>query len=383
MNYVLWLVSWYPNRTDAFAGDFIERHAKAVSSYSKLVIIFVTKDPAADKTEIEYTEHNNLIVYKAYYGTSSYSWLEKILSLGKYLGLQKKILKEVISKHGKPSLVHVHVAMKAGLLALFIKKKYGIKYIVTEHWTGYSDNAIKNIYSSGYFFKRWSKKILSGATLLLPVSHDLGKAINNIVKSPFKVIPNVVDANWFYYDPRQQEKFRFIHVSTMSFQKNPEGILRAAKLLWGEGFEFELVMTGRVSKLIRDFANKLLLTGNQVIFKDEMPYSGVAKEMQQSSAFILFSRIENLPCVVLEALCCGLPVVTSDVGGIKEVIENRNGILVESENESELKEAMKKMMLNYSTYNKKVIAQTATLKFNYQEIGRQIHDIYSEITIEP
>ncbi|MEJ7675780.1 MAG: hypothetical protein WKF59_24510 [Chitinophagaceae bacterium] len=50
MSYVLWLVSWYPNKTDAFAGDFIERHAKAVSLNSKLIIIFVTKDTAKNKT---------------------------------------------------------------------------------------------------------------------------------------------------------------------------------------------------------------------------------------------------------------------------------------------------------------------------------------------
>jgi hypothetical protein len=44
MNNVLWLVSWYPNRLDAFDGDFIERHAIAVSRFAKLTVLLVVKD---------------------------------------------------------------------------------------------------------------------------------------------------------------------------------------------------------------------------------------------------------------------------------------------------------------------------------------------------
>ncbi len=380
MSYVLWLVSWYPNKTDAFAGDFIERHAKAVSLNSKLVIIFVTKDPAKNKPDIECVENENLIVYKGYYRKTSNSWLEKFISNRKYITLQKKIFKKIIREHGLPSLVHVHVAMKAGLLALFIRKKYGIKYIVTEHWTGYFKNAIKNIYNSGYFFKRYSTRILSQASLLLPVTHNLGKIISSIVNTSFTVIPNVVDTNLFCYSPKQQNKFRFIHVSTMSYQKDPESIIRVAKQLWDEGFEFELVMIGCINEAIKRLANKLLLTDEQIVFKSEMPYSQVAVEMQESSAFILFSRIENLPCVILEALCCGLPVISSDVGGIKEVVTESNGILVSDKNETALKEAMKIMILNYSNYNRQSIAVNAALKFNYAEVGKEIDNVYRNMT---
>ena len=41
---VLWLVSWYPNRLDAFTGDFIQRQAQAVSQYCEVEVVFVKKD---------------------------------------------------------------------------------------------------------------------------------------------------------------------------------------------------------------------------------------------------------------------------------------------------------------------------------------------------
>ncbi|MGI8583348.1 MAG: glycosyltransferase family 4 protein, partial [Chitinophagaceae bacterium] len=178
----------------------------------------------------------------------------------------------------------------------------------------------------------------------------------------------------------QQNKFRFIHVSTMSYQKDPESIIRVAKQLWDEGFEFELVMIGCINESIKRLANKLLLTDEQIIFKGEIPYSQVAVEMQKSSAFILFSRIENLPCVILEALCCGLPVISSDVGGIKEVVNESNGILVAEQNETALKEAMKKMILHYTSFNRQIIAENAALKFNYAEVGKEIDNVYRNIT---
>lgn len=380
MNYVLWLVSWYPNRTDRFAGDFIERQAKAVSRHTKLVLIFVTKDKKLkDKLQIKCIHDENLIVYRAYYGRKSVGWIEKFISWRRYQYVQKKIFKKVVKDYRLPSVVHVHVAMRSGLLAQYIKKKYGIKYLVTEHWTGYYKTAKKNIYNSGTLFKNFTKKILSGASLLLPVTKNLGETINaEIAKVPFKVIPNVVDTSVFYYLPAENKKFRFIHVSSMKDQKNPVDIITTAKVLWEEGADFELVMIGPVNFTIKKIVSDLLLS-NHIIFKDEIPYEDVGMEMQQSSAFILFSIVENLPCVVLEALCCGLPVISSDVGGIKEVINDANGILVDSGNKQQLKDAIKKMLADYHLYDRKLISQVAVAKFNYDAIGKEINNIYHGI----
>jgi L-malate glycosyltransferase len=71
-----------------------------------------------------------------------------------------------------------------------------------------------------------------------------------------------------------------------------------------------------------------------------------------------------------------MPVVSSEVGGINEVINDKNGILVKSENELQLKEAMKKMILNYADYNRQAIADDAKAKFSYAVVGKQFTEIY-------
>jgi glycosyltransferase involved in cell wall biosynthesis len=55
----------------------------------------------------------------------------------------------------------------------------------------------------------------------------------------------------------------------------------------------------------------------------------------------LSSRYENLPCVLIESLACGTPVIATNVGGVAEIVHNKNGILVQSESLPELTEALR------------------------------------------
>ena len=101
--------------------------------------------------------------------------------------------------------------------------------------------------------------------------------------------------------------------------------------------------------------------------------------MQRSSALLLFSRFENLPCVILEALCCGLPVISSHVGGVAEIIDESNGIFVESENIEQLTNAMQLIIDNYKNYDRVCIAKKAMQLFNYEAIGNQYCTVYTNI----
>ena len=402
---VVWLASWFPSRINITAGDFIERHAKAVAPFVKyLSVIVVMKDDAmpANTFEIQQKQLGNLTIYTAYYGKSLWGGLPgKLLSQKKYLSLQNKIFKRILSTTGKPDLLHVQVAMKAGIFARRLKKKLGIPYIVTEHWSGYNKESKPNIYDMGKLFLRLNKAVLQDAALLLPVSDNLGNTITkNFVAMPYKVIPNVVDTNLFYYkspalgatfsavenvqtiaelSPVPPTAFRFIHPSYMNFPKNPEGILQACKLLKDSGYRFCLQMIGNKDEGLMRLANELSLLNDCVFFEEEITYADVAKRMQHSDALLMFSRYENMPCIIAEALCCGLPVVSSRVGGIAEVVNERNGILVEAGNINELVKAMQQMINTYESYDRRAIAKAAAAQFSYKVVGKTISNIYQNL----
>lgn len=381
---VVWLASWYPNRTSPTTGDFIERHAKAVAPFiDSLTIIAVIKDSAMPENGVEIIEQkeNNISTYIIYYGAGKWSGLvEKMLSFKKYISLQQQLFNKLFDKNLLPDIVHVQVAMKAGLFAKKLKRKYNIPFVLTEHWTGYHPQSKPGLKEQGLYFSWLSKSIIKNASMFLPVSTDLGKTVNQyLLPVAFKVIPNVVDASLFYYLPKPVSKFRFIHLSYLHFQKNPEGILQACKLLKDKGCIFELQLIGRKDEALQLVATELGLLNEFVFFDDAISYPEVANRMQHASALLLFSRFENLPCVMLEALCCGLPVISSRVGGIAEVIDESNGILVENENTIQLAEAMLLLIKNYESYNRLAIAANAQQLYSYQTVGKQIWEVYDAV----
>ena len=382
---ILWLPSWYPNALAPFDGDFIQRHAKAVACFQKITVIYIKKDELGkitkDVKSFSSSQDNFDEIIVFYFSKKTqFKLLNRLFSAIKYRKVYRKALKEYINEKGNPDLVHVHVALKAGIQALFMKKKLRIPYIVTEHWSGYYENAKVNIYNGSILIKNLTRKILSNALLLLPVTKKMGQIINEkIVTIPFEVVENVVDTSLFFFHPSDAKRFRFIHASSLNYYKNPEGIIRAIKQLVIEGLNFELVLIGPIKDELIELSDSLSLTDKYIFFKSEIPYYQVANEMQNSSSLVLFSRVESLPCVLLEALCCGLPVISTDVGGISEVINEANGILIESENEAQLVNAMKKMILNYDSYDKINIAKKAASEFSYNSIGKKIAEIYDKI----
>ena len=58
--HILFLSSWYPNNIKPFIGDFIERHAKAVSSLHKVTVVHVIMDDSIEKKEYEISKDSNL-----------------------------------------------------------------------------------------------------------------------------------------------------------------------------------------------------------------------------------------------------------------------------------------------------------------------------------
>ena len=162
--------------------------------------------------------------------------------------------------------------------------------------------------------------------------------------------------------------------------KNVRGILEAFKLLIKQKSNVQLVMVGDREQAIMELAvNELQIPASFLKVLGEIPYKQVASEMQKSQCLILFSNIENSPCVIIEALSCGLPVIATTVGGIPELVDTSNGLLVAPRNNNELLTAMVRMLNNYSGYDQQKIAEHAASKFSYPVIGKKLDEVYTSI----
>jgi glycosyltransferase involved in cell wall biosynthesis len=377
---ILWLASWYPTKHDPFNGDFIQRHARSAAIYNDIHVIHVTGfNKKILKTKEEESHQFPGLTEEIIYFEKSPTLAGKIIAQFRWISRFRKAVKKYIVDYGKPDIVHVQIPVKAGLLALWIKRQYHIPFIVTEHWGIYNLVVKDNYPAQPRWLKSLTQRVLKYASDFLSVSNYLGEKVNQFVfPKAFKVIPNVVDTNLFFYKEKKlSARFRFIHVSNIVPLKNVEGILRVAQAVHNNSANLEIIIIGDSDAVIRNYAEQLGILNKVAFFMGEVPYSEVARQMRETDALVLFSNIENSPCVIGEALCSGLPVIATNVGGIPELVNRENGVLVEPGNEEALAKAMKHMISNYSFFNRKKIAEDARQQFSFDVIGKKFDEVYN------
>ncbi|MEW6467417.1 MAG: glycosyltransferase [Bacteroidota bacterium] len=380
---VLFLASWYPNRLDPFLGNFVQRHAEAVSAFADVAVLHVCADPGLQsRFETEAGKEKNIFTVRVYYKKID-SGIPFISFIRKYIRNSKAHLQgyEKIREYfnGDPHIVHLHVALNAGFFALRLNKKPGIPFIVTEHSTEYhAKMPALRLFPA--------QRICGMAELVCPVSDDLREKMKERgIANHFEVVPNVVDTALFYPESGQaRSKKRIIHVSTLKEgQKNASGMLRVIQRLSERRSDFELLIVsdGDIAPAQRQ-AERAGLLGSVVHILPAQPIEEVARLMRGSDIFLLFSNFENLPCVIAEALCCGLPVVSSRAGGIAEMVNGRNGLLVEPRDEQGLLEQLTIMLDRCDSYDKAELHRSAAEKYSYASAGKKFNDIYSRILHE-
>lgn len=378
---ILWLCSWYPGRNEPFSGDFIQRHARAAALFNDIHVIHLAGDTSGkikDKESVIQTD-GGLTEHLIYFAVKK-TFIGRILTHYRWLFLCKQAIRNYIIKNGKPDLVHVHVPMKAGIPAIWLKKRYKVPFVVTEHWGIYNSVVTDRFEKRSRLFRRYTKKIFTNASRFISVSKFLGDGVNRlVVKKEYTVIPNAADTQLFFPAGNKSPVFRFIHVSNMVPLKNAEGILRAFAVLQQKNSNTELVMVGDTDPAIRTFAGSLNIPQGKIIFKGEVSYAQVADEMQKANCLVLFSNIENSPCVIGEALCCGLPVIATSVGGIPELVDTNNSLLVNPGDETALANAMDTIMITSNRYDAERIAANAASRFSYTSVGKQFDQVYSDL----
>lgn len=378
---IIWLCSWYPNRLDPYDGDFIQRHARAASLYNDIHVIHIVPDSSGTTREPEtvLNSGNGLTEQVIYFRKQDSLW-GRLQARFNYFFLFRKALRNYVVKYGRPDAVHVQVPVKAGIPALWFRKRYKIPYLVTEHWGIYNSIAEDHYGSRSRLFRHYTRKIFTNTSGFISVSRYLAEGVNRMVcPVEFNVIPNVVDTNLFHPSASRGGRFRFIHVSNMAALKNAGGIIRAFSSVCRANNSIELVMVGDRDPSIRELASSQGLPENTIRFTGEISYADVAREMQDSHCLVLFSDIENSPCVIGEALCCGLPVIATRVGGIPELLDTSCSILTEPGDEKGLEKAMVEMIGRYKEFNSSVISETASIKFGYEGAGLEMDRLYRRV----
>jgi glycosyltransferase involved in cell wall biosynthesis len=381
----LWLASWYPNELSPFNGDFIKRHAEAVSLFEQVYVIYVVRDEKGIITkDVHITESTtgNLtekIIY--YYSTrSTVSLLDKYKSETRYRNLYKQAIQEYIGKNGRPGIVHVHVGMKAGPIATWLKEKMGIPFVLSEHWSGFLPEAREKLEDLPFYIRSLWKKTIRAAASCSVVSKYLAEAVNKHLKGNHcRIIPNVVNTDIFYPAAGDTSSIRFVHISGLDDLKNPGLILKAFKIVIQSYPDARLEIFGSPGEKWKDVVKEPGMM-SKLSFSKEVPQQVLARHLNGAVALILYSSYETFGCVVIEANACGVPVIVSDIPSMHEtVLEGTNGYFAPLHNAEALSQKMLDMIQHRNKFNSGVISDMTKSLYSYPVIGKQFSEWYRSV----
>ena len=390
---ILHLLSWFPTPDDPTLGNFCVRMIDALPENCHSVILSVCDGKDMTKSfevkEIPGAHHTHVQIYIRPPKVNAVRKL-KMLRMYQY-GLK------YIKKHFfEPDLIHLHVTYPLGQVALLWKRLFGYKYVLTEHWTIYQPQNKDVLVGK---LKKKIVKIANNASLIMPVSLDLQRCMEGHgVKNRFQVIYNLVNTDMFKLrEPpcidsnlptnlRRNDmhggncKKQILHISTLRDEaKNFSGILRVIERLRQQRDDFELhVIHDYDAPEFKAFVKEHNLE-DCVIFHGKKTSAEVAQAYQNADFFVLFSNFENLPCVIVEAFASGVPVLSTAVGGIAEILSPERGILIPSGDENALLQGMNTLLDHCQEYDRQAIRDYAIKTFAAQNIGQQMFEQYKKV----
>lgn len=376
--HILFLPRWYPNRYDPMWGLFVKKHAEAASLYNKVSILYLHQlDRGLKRTEFIEANKGNIHTLYIYYAKPK----NKFIYFIKFIYLYFRGLSKIQSK-GKIDLIHIHILSRMGLLSLLSYYIKGIPYIITEHWSRYLPRV--NTYE-GTLRKRLTEIIVQNSKAILPVTENLKSAmLSHHLKNPnYRIIPNVVDEIFFNTQLiNSRDKIqRVIHVSTFEDKsKNITGIINMVKELSEIRSDFKMILIGEgvdfnILKELSD-ANHL---HSFIEFTGLLEKEALVKEYAKASFLLINSNYENMPVVINEAMACGLPVLSTNVGGISEHLNDNKGRLIKPNQAQELLEQFQWMLDNVNSFNSSEIRKYAKEHFSFAAVGKQLDEVYHNI----
>ena len=196
------------------------------------------------------------------------------------------------------------------------------------------------------------------------------------------VIHNMVGADFFnqpnYF--RLEGKITFVTTGRLVYGKGFDLLPKAfVKLnLPKEIWEMNIIGGGEEYDNLQKQIKELDLQDN-IYLLGQKTKSQVVDILKTSDIFILPSRAENFSVAVLEALACGLPVISSDCGGIRECIFDFNGRLFPVDDVDLLADSIRHIFENYQSYDRVQIAEDCKNRFSPEVIAHQLTDVFNEI----
>lgn len=372
---ILFIPARYPEKYHPANGIFIREHARAVSCYNEVVVLYTENRPReTDSGGYRYSselleEGIRTIRYHSSIGHSPLSLWRRCILL--YRGIS------FLFRTGWfPDIIHAHI-YGAAFPAVLMKKIFNIPLVISEHSSGFIQKNLRPV----EVLK--ARLAFNHADIVLPVSKHLLEAIKEYrMGRNFQILPNTVNTELFYPEDRdvKSEIKKILLVGLLKPFKGIDHLLFALGMTAEKRSDFflDIVGDGPLRRELEKITEKLGLV-KSVHFHGLQTKEEVARLMRSCSFLVQPSQVETFGITSIEAMACGKPVIATDLPVFREKITPDRGLLVPEENVAALATAINTMLEQYHSYAIDEIAKYARLNYGHQAIGGKLNEIYRHV----
>jgi glycosyltransferase involved in cell wall biosynthesis len=250
-----------------------------------------------------------------------------------------------------PALVYVHVGSNASLYrepAFIVLGKALGKKVVGHFHAGDVEEYLGKQSQAGQWF---IKKAISLSDKIIACSHESAEKLQKLIgERQIFVIHNAISTKPFAFSPERlaerQGIVRLLFVGAMGKLKGEQDLADAVKVLIEKHPNLRVSFLGYGGENLKEYCQQIGITD----FIEHFGPVGLderIKFFETADVFVLPTYAEAMPMSVIEAMAAGLPTVTTNVGGIPEVItDGEEGFLINPGNNSELAEKISVLLEN-------------------------------------
>ncbi len=375
--HILILPSWYVNTANSLSGIFFKEQAEALAesghtvgviNVSSISVSEVAKQKKLFFHSVDFIENNVQTLQVEYPSIPKARQLNRLIQFT----IGKVLVKKYIKTYGYPDIIHLH-SFLVGDLALWMKKKYKIPYVITEHSTGFAKNYFTNNELN------LAKLVYKNADYKIAVSNQFALLLKEKTGYLFNYLPNIVNTDFFIpaKEPNSQG-FTFLNVALLQKKKNQLMLIKAFTKSFKSSSNTFLIIAGGGSEfhILEKEINNLGMQ-KQIRLFGKASRLEVRQLMQESNCFILPSIYETFGVVLIEAMSTGIPVISTRSGGPDSIITNSSLGRLCNTNIKSLSSSMESVRNKH--HDSSLIREYALEHFSQKSIAKKLLKIYSDI----
>ncbi|MCB9321693.1 MAG: glycosyltransferase [Lewinellaceae bacterium] len=271
-------------------------------------------------------------------------------------------------------VIHAH-CLWGGFVAQRIASRIKVPVVYTEHHSGILEHPLSQTELSTY------QKIIHHSTEITAVSSTLAKVLQPFTPNkPVRIIPNFVDENLFTIQKTPKRNgFHFICIGDLIPIKQIDRLIRAFDIICKKhpDWHLHIIGDGPLKSDLTNLMNGLNLT-EMITFHGRQPNTEIPRLLNESHVLISTSKHETFGITILEALCCGLPVIVTPSGGPDQLVNSDNGILLGNDSVESIAEGMSVMHMQYGNYTALEIRKRTLIQYSRRATIEAYKSLYSK-----